>query len=145
MLDTDLIQYISEKERLIRLHFPLIKETHFELSYVPSEFSKPIPDNRNDFTLDTLKGFYIETENGMQASFLDGNGMVELEECYHVTNSMPNSRLIAISSQAILLTENKGFCKKDYGDLDESDAVYLGFDLFAILNDPLLIEELLDY
>lgn len=145
MTNANLNQYISEKEQLIRQHFPLFKEIHFDMKIFPSQVPLVGTNIKTHFTQDILNGFYVEIENGMQANFLDGRELSEYEEGYEVRKYMPNSKLIAISSQAILFTEGKGFCKKEYGDLDESDAVYLGFDLYAILNDPVLIEELLDY
>lgn len=132
------------KDEEILRKYPLITICHSEIDYQPPEFELDI-GNKNRFALNLLQGYYLEMNNGKQASFLDDNEREVCEQAYAIREYSPHSRLIAVSSKAILFHGEKGFYSKGWGDLDETDAVFLGEDLEEILKDETLLNKLFDY
>lgn len=131
------------RERSVLERFPLVKECYCEddgESVYHEEFAEGTIQ-----ALALLTGCNIELHSRKQATFLDRIEANEYEEAYEVKRWMPNSTLVAVSSQCLIYTNGKGFCLRGYGDLDEDDSVYLGFDLVEILSDPILVEEAMDY
>lgn len=134
---------MSKIQKILK-EFPLIVECLFELDCEPKE-SKLSIDNNNNKTLNLLQGHYLELSSGKQASFLDDKEREEYEHSYEIKKYCPNSTLIAVSSVAILFHEKFGFYSKGWGDLDESDADFLGLNLAKILKNEMLIDKLFDY
>lgn len=134
---------MKKYEEILR-RYPLITICHSEIDYQPPESELDI-GNKNRFVLNLLQGYYLEMNNGKQASFLDDNERAVYEQAYAIREYCPHSRLIAVSSKAILFHQEKGFYSKGWGDLDETDAVFLGEDLEEILKDDVLLNKLFDY
>ena len=124
--------------------YPYFRELEYTLDYLSGKTDLRLPEE-DKAVVNELQGYYVELESGRQATFLDDRLRCEYEESYHIRTYCPNSRLIAISSVAILWHKEFGYYTKGWGDLDENDAHYVRKTLREIACNLELLETILDY